>query len=74
MAYQKQIWASGETGGTPITPESLNHMEQGIADALRRDGGTMTGPLVLTENVHYGKALPANPVKGQLFILIQEDE
>ena len=74
MAYQKQNWASGETGNTPITPEALNHMEQGIVDALRRDGGTMTGVLVFTENVHFGTAYPANPVKGQLYILIPEGE
>lgn len=74
MAYQKQIWASGETGGTPISPAALNHMEQGIADALPRAGGTMTGPFALTENVHYGTAYPANPVKGQIFILIPEGE
>ena len=28
MAYQKQEWSSK----TPITPESLNHMEKGISD------------------------------------------
>lgn len=26
-------WQSGESGGTPITPEALTHMERGIADA-----------------------------------------
>lgn len=36
MSYKKYYeggWRSGETGGTPITPEALNHMEQGISDA-----------------------------------------
>lgn len=35
MSYEKFYpngWQSGENGGTPITPEALNHMEQGIAD------------------------------------------
>lgn len=35
MSYEKYYsggWQSGETGGTPITPEALNHMEQGIAN------------------------------------------
>lgn len=27
-------WQSGETGGTPITPEALNHMEEGIRRAF----------------------------------------
>ena len=36
MAYSKYYpngWADNETGGTPITAASLNHMEKGIADA-----------------------------------------
>lgn len=34
MSYEKFYpngWQSGEAGGTPITPEALNHMEAGIA-------------------------------------------
>lgn len=36
MSYEKYYpggWKSGETGGTPITPEALNHMEDGIETA-----------------------------------------
>lgn len=36
MSYDKFYtngWQSGEAGGTPITPEALNHIEQGIAQA-----------------------------------------
>lgn len=36
MGYEKYYsggWKSGETGGTPITPEALNHMEEGIEAA-----------------------------------------
>lgn len=47
MGYEKYYqdgWKSGETGGTPITPEALNHMEEGIAGAVPLDGSTpMTG-------------------------------
>lgn len=35
MAYTKFYpdgWKANEEGGTPITPESLNHMEKGIED------------------------------------------
>lgn len=28
-------WASAESGGTPITPTALNHMEDGIVQANR---------------------------------------
>lgn len=28
--YYPNGWQSGESGGTPITPEALNHMEKGI--------------------------------------------
>lgn len=36
MSYTRYYtggWQSGETGKTPITPEALNHMEEGIANA-----------------------------------------
>lgn len=32
MAYEPYEWADGEAGGTPITAERLNVIEQGIAD------------------------------------------
>lgn len=32
MAYEPYQWANGEGGGTPITAERLNHIEQGIVD------------------------------------------
>lgn len=32
MAYEKQTWKNGEEGGTPITAERLNHIEEGIAE------------------------------------------
>lgn len=31
MAYERQTWADGEAGGTPITAARLNHIEEGIA-------------------------------------------
>lgn len=31
--YYENGWKSGEEGGTPITPEALNHMEEGIEQA-----------------------------------------
>lgn len=37
MGYEKYYpggWQSGEAGGTPITPEALNHMEAGIENAV----------------------------------------
>ena len=32
MAYTKQVWRDLETGGTPITAEKLNHIEDGIEE------------------------------------------
>ena|SRR5699024_4513599 len=32
MAYEKQEWKDGEDGGTPISAERLNHIEEGIAE------------------------------------------
>lgn len=33
MAYTKQIWQNGESGGTAINADRLNHMESGIEQA-----------------------------------------
>lgn len=35
--------------------------------ALPKSGGTMTGPLVLTEGVHYGDTLPSAGTPGRIF-------
>ncbi len=38
MSYEKYYpngWQSGESGGTPITPEALEHIEKGIVDAYK---------------------------------------
>lgn len=31
MAYEPQRWVDGEAGGTPLSADRLNHIEQGIA-------------------------------------------
>lgn len=33
MAYQRVNWKAGAAGGTPLSAENLNRMDQGIADA-----------------------------------------
>lgn len=30
IQYIKQAWKAGTSGGTPISPDRLNHMEDGI--------------------------------------------
>lgn len=40
--------------------------------ALPAAGGTLTGPLNLTENVHYGDTLPTDPDIGMLFFLDED--
>lgn len=37
MAYQKQTWEDLPSTNTPITAERLNHMEEGIANAVETD-------------------------------------
>ncbi|MDG3011807.1 hypothetical protein G4X40_16805 [Rhodococcus sp. D2-41] len=41
MTYAPKTWADGPTGGTPINAAALNHMEQGIADAVPAGGQTL---------------------------------
>ena len=38
MAYAPQTWADGEGGGTPLSAERLNHIEQGIANVELIEG------------------------------------
>lgn len=38
MAYNPQTWADGEAGGTPITADRLNHIEQGVAGVELLEG------------------------------------
>jgi hypothetical protein len=48
MSYKKYYeggWRSGETGGTPITPEALNHMENGIENAAELSYAKKVGAL-----------------------------
>ena len=53
--YYSEGWQSGEAGGTPITPEALNHMDEGIAGAVEKTGDEMTGNLTLPHlNVQSG--------------------
>lgn len=48
MSYVKQVWTNtNDPNRIPISADHLNHMEDGIEAALRKDGGTMTGNLML---------------------------
>lgn len=60
--YYPNGWLSGEAGNTPITPEALNHMEQGIANAVSK-----TEPIILAKGVHYGDEFPSEAPDGMLF-------
>lgn len=54
--------AKGGTGATTAEQACTN------LGALPTAGGTMTGPLKLTKNVHYGTTEPSNPTTGQMFL------
>lgn len=54
--------AKGGTGATTAAAACTN------LGALPTAGGTMTGPLKLTKNVHYGTTEPSNPTTGQMFL------
>lgn len=47
-----------------ITPEKIG--------ALPANGGTLTGPLNLTEGVHFGDTLPVDPPIGRLYFLDED--
>lgn len=52
----------GGTGATNAAQACTN------LGALPTAGGTMTGPLKLTKNVHYGTTEPSSPAPGQMFL------
>ena len=61
MGYEKYYpggWQSGEAGGTPITPEALNHMEEGIeaaadhADSTSNPHGVTAAQVGASESGH----------------------
>lgn len=52
----------GGTGATTAAQACTN------LGALPTAGGTMTGPLKLTKNVHYGTTEPSSPAPGQMFL------
>lgn len=64
--YYSTGWLGGETGATPITPEALNHMEDGIKNAFPASGGTITGQIILSSET-FGDTLPSTPTAGRLF-------
>jgi hypothetical protein len=54
--------AKGGTGATNAAQACTN------LGALPTAGGTMTGPLKLTKDVHYGATEPSHPTTGQMFL------
>lgn len=51
MAYVKQTWVDGSTGGTPLSAARLNHMEDGIGlEPVAADiiDSTTTGQALIT--------------------------
>jgi len=49
--YYNNGWQSGEEGNTPITPDALNHIEEGLVGAVSKSGDTMTGNLNINRAV-----------------------
>lgn len=65
MAYEPQVWADGAEGGTPLSAERLNHIEEGVATA----GGTASWGQVSNRPSTFAPAAhqhPASDVTGTL--------
>lgn len=65
MAYSKYYpngWQSGEAGNTPITPDALNHMENGIVKAAEGGygyGDTLAAVLSSDDDANFLSSLKA---------------
>lgn len=56
--YYEGGWKSGEAGGTPITPEALNHMDEGIQDAAPMNYAKMIGaPYNILDNSYFAEVV-----------------
>jgi len=60
---------SGASAGIAATPAAVKSAYDLANKALPKAGGTLTGNLILTENVHYGTSLPSTATKGRIFFL-----
>lgn len=73
IQYIKQAWKAGTSGGTPLSPDRLNHMEDGI-----KNNNSMISELNNNLNellVSYYKSEPTLTLKKVLigFLLIKRN-
>lgn len=68
MTYERQTWANGAEGETPITAEALNHMEEGIEGAA---AGEWRGPWDSETEYVVGDRVQYN---GRSFIAIADHQ
>lgn len=54
IQYIKQAWKAGTSGGTPISPDRLNHMEDGI-----KSNNDMISELNSNSNAIYKATIPS---------------
>lgn len=57
VTFEQKTWQNGETGGTPITAEELNRVEQGIEDVVTQsntDNTTLDGHIAESVNSEGG--------------------
>jgi hypothetical protein len=52
--------------------DTNKYLEERLNSKLSKTGGKITGPLILTEGVHYGKELPPAGTKGRFFFKVVE--
>lgn len=54
--------------------DTNKYLEERLKSKLSKAGGTMTGPLILTEGVHYGTAeqMPPAGTRGRIFFKVVE--
>ena len=60
MAYEKQAWKGLPDKTTPITPERLNHMEDGIANSVDKDSEQSIDGVKTFNQLPVSDATPTN--------------
>lgn len=59
IQYVKQVWKAGTSGGTPLSPDRLNHMEDGIKNnnSMISELNNNITDVIVVNNADFGEAI-----------------
>lgn len=67
--HERSVAAFPRTKAKAVSDDSGVALDVLLDEKMPLSGGKLTGPLVLTEGVHYGSTLPSDATEGRIFFL-----